>query len=197
MKKRESTVTRKTKETDIELALSLDEAGSVDVKTGLPFLDHMIEATACHGGIGMKLKASGDVHVDPHHLIEDIGIVLGSAISKAIDGSAGIQRAGFFLFPMDSSIASVALDICGRPNLIWNVEVGNDPIGGVDLKLFRDYYKAIADGLKATIHIQVPYRDNDHHALEAVAKAFGRALKEATKVTPDGKTLSTKGMIDD
>lgn len=197
MKKRESTVTRRTRETDIELTLSLDDAGPVEVKTGLPFLDHMIEAMACHGGMGMKLKASGDVHVDPHHLIEDIGIVLGGAIAKALDGASGIQRAGFFLFPMDSSIASVALDICGRPNLIWNVELGNVPIGGVDLKLFRDHYKAIADGLRATIHIQVPYRDNDHHALEAVAKAFGRALKDATRVTAEGRTLSTKGSIDD
>jgi len=193
MKKRDATLTRNTKETKIETTVNLDGPFETRIETGLPFLNHVMEAMACHGGFGLEFKATGDLEVDPHHLIEDCGIVLGQAIAKALDNYNVIQRAGFFSFPMDGSLVTVALDLCGRPNLIWNVELDSLPIGGVDLKLFREYYKALADNLKATIHIQLVYKDNDHHAVEAIAKAFGRALREA--IRPTNAVMSTKGII--
>ncbi len=196
MKERKTEIARKTKETDIELTINLDKAGKLQVKTGIPFLNHMMDSFACHGRFALKIKAEGDLQVDPHHLIEDCGIVLGSAISKALGSPEGIQRAGYFSFPMDGSLANVALDLCGRPNLVWNVTLGETLLSDVDPNLFRDFYKGLADGLRATIHINVPYSDNDHHALEAAFKAFGRALREAVTRTRDNGILSTKGKID-
>lgn len=197
MKKRNAKNRRKTKETQIELALSLDGPSKVSVATGLPFLDHLMEAFACHGRMGLRLKATGDLKVDPHHLIEDCGIVLGQTITMALDGSGGIWRAGSCAFPMDGSLAQVAMDICGRPNLYWNAELENTPIGSFRPKLAREFFKGLSDGMRATIHIDLIRRDNDHHALEAIAKATGRALREAVALTGRSSVQSTKGVIDD
>ena len=200
MSLRTADITRNTKETQIHLCLALDcpnpATPDTQIKTDLPFLDHMLTALACHGQFGLTLEGRGDVHVDPHHLVEDVGIALGNAIRDALPGYAGIQRAGSFAFPMDGTLAVVALDLCGRPNLVWNVTFGHLPIGTLDPHLFREFFKGLVDGMRGTLHVHVPCIDNDHHGVEAVFKAFARALRQA--VTPLGNpaALSTKGMLD-
>jgi imidazoleglycerol-phosphate dehydratase len=187
---------RKTRETFVSLSLDLDEPGESSARTGLPFLDHMLEAFACHSRIRLAIEADGDLHVDPHHLVEDVGLVLGATLAGALETSPPVARAGCFTFPMDGSLAHAAVDLCGRPNLVWNVPVGEAPVGTLDPRLFRDFFKGLSDGARATTHLHVPYSDGDHHAIEAVFKAFGRAVREA--ITPVGvvRPLSTKGIID-
>ncbi len=195
---REATSSRKTKETQIDLTVCLDNATEVAVETSLPFLTHMLNAFACHGRFGLKVAAQGDIEVDPHHLVEDCGIMLGSTIADALKDSGPVVRAGCFTFPMDGSLAHVAIDLCGRPNLVWNVPLTREPIDAVDPELFRDFFKGLVDGLRATVHVNVHYSDNDHHALEAVFKAFGRALRVAVAEVVDAPgPLSSKGQIDD
>ncbi len=193
---RTSTITRNTKETQIQINLNLDVATEPRIETGLPFFDHMLTAFACHGRFGLTVQAQGDIEVDPHHLIEDVGIALGEAIREALPGYKGILRAGCFAFPMDGTLAVVALDLCGRSNLVWNVEFGNFPVGGINPNLFREFYKGLTDGLRGTLHVHVPCRDNDHHLIEACYKAFGRALREAVTPVGDYVVLSTKGVLD-
>lgn len=190
-------VERVTKETQISIRVNLDEPGLVDIVTDLPFLSHMLNALACHGRMGMIVRASGDIEVDPHHLIEDTGIVLGEAIFRALGGLSGIERAGCFMFPMDGTLAQVALDLCGRRNLVWNVKFGNFPIGNLDPNLFREFFKGFVDGLRATLHISILYADNDHHAVEAVFKSLSRALRQAIMPIAAKECLSTKGMLDE
>lgn len=193
---RVGTVKRHSKETQIQLTFRADAPEEVRIQTDLPFFSHMLEAFACHGRFGLMVQASGDVVVDPHHLMEDTGIVLGQAIAQALDGYRGIQRAGCFVFPMDGTLSVAALDLCGRANLTWNVTFGNFPVGNLDPNLFREFFKGLANGLRATIHIHVPCQDNDHHVVESIFKAFGRALREAAVPVPDHALLSTKGMLD-
>jgi imidazoleglycerol-phosphate dehydratase len=192
-----ATVTRKTKETHIQLTIELDQPEIVSINTGLPFFDHMLHAFACHGRFGLEIQAEGDIQVDPHHLMEDTGIVLGQAIVKALGGNYdGIQRAGCFAFPMDRTLAVVALDLCGRPNLVWNVEFGPHDVGYLNPNLFREFYKGLVDGMRATIHVHLPIQDNDHHVIEAIMKAFGRSLHQAIIRLDQPGALSTKGMLD-
>ena len=190
-------IRRVTKETHIEIKFDTEGKSDISVNTGLKFFDHMLSAFACHGRFGLSIKAKGDVDVDPHHLIEDVGIVLGKAIKDSFNERIPVSRAGYFSFPMDMSLANVALDLCGRPNLVWNVPLKLRKINEFDLSLIRDFFKALSDSMRSTIHINVPYSDNDHHALEAVFKAFGRSLKYACEPIVKGKLLSTKGKIDD
>jgi len=190
------TVTRNTKETQIHLEINLDKASEPKINTGLPFFDHMLTAFACHGRFGLKVEATGDIEVDPHHLIEDTGIVLGEAIRQALPGYKGILRAGCFAFPMDGTLSVVALDLCGRSNLVWKVKYGPFTVGNIDPNLFREFWKGLSDGMRAAVHFHVPCQDNDHHVIESSFKAFGRALKEAVVPVSSGSTLSTKGMID-
>ncbi len=194
---RTAEVERVSKETQIEIKVDLDANFERKIETPLPFFSHMLDAMACHGRFGLIVKAKGDIEVDPHHLMEDCGIVLGQAIFKALGGLSGIQRAASFTFPMDGSLVHVALDICGRRNLVWNVQFGNFTLGGIDPNLFKEFYKGLADGLRTTIHVNEQYGDNDHHVIEAVFKAFGRALNEAVKRLDENKPLSTKGMFDE
>ncbi|TKJ32225.1 MAG: imidazoleglycerol-phosphate dehydratase [Planctomycetes bacterium B3_Pla] len=199
MKQRTAGVSRETKETKIELKVALDGPPECRVATTLPFLDHLLEAFGTHGRFGLEIEASGDTHVDPHHLIEDCGIVLGSALARALGDFSGIQRAGCFAFPMDESLAEVALDLCGRPNLVWKVELGKEPVGTFDPNLARDFMKGLADSLRATVHVTLRYSGverNDHHALEAIFKALGRALRQAVTRIGTEDILSTKGQID-
>lgn len=193
---RKATVQRATKETQISLTFHAD-GGPIDIETGLPFFDHMLNALACHGRFGLEVDATGDIEVDPHHLIEDVGIVLGQAIRDALPEYKGIARAGCFAFPMDATLAVVALDLCGRPTLVWSVEFGPFTLGGIDPNLFREFYKGLVDGMRASVHVHIPCRDNDHHLIEAIYKAFGRALRQAVEPVgaPDA-VLSTKGMLD-
>ena len=177
------------------MLVRLDGPPACSVRTGLPFLDHMLESFAVHGRFGLDAEAKGDLQVDPHHLVEDCGIVLGSALAQAVGEIKGVKRAGYFGFPMDCSLALVAVDLCGRPNLVWNVQLGTLPLGGVEPGLLRDFFKGLSDSLRATVHVNVPYRDNDHHAIEATFKAFGRALREAVTPTGDDSVPSTKGAV--
>jgi imidazoleglycerol-phosphate dehydratase len=193
---RSATITRNTKETQITLSLKLDTNEAPNIRTGLPFFDHMLTAFACHGQFGLDVDAVGDVQVDPHHLIEDVGIVLGEAIREALPGYKGIQRAGCFAFPMDGTLAVVALDLCGRPNLVWNVQFGNFAVGSLDPNLFREFYKGLVDGMRGTLHMHIPCQDNDHHLVEAIFKAFARSLRGAVIPVGSDIVLSTKGMLD-
>ncbi len=194
---READLTRETAETSISMKLRLDEPGAARIESPLPFLNHMLSVLACHGWLGLEVTASGDIDVDPHHLIEDCGIVLGKALHSALGDFIGIARCGFFIFPMDGSLAQAAVDLCGRPNLVWKAGTGSAPIGGVDPRLWRDFFKGLADALTATIHIKLHYRDSDHHAVEAVFKAFARALYAATRPLSEATVMSSKGKIGD
>jgi imidazoleglycerol-phosphate dehydratase len=195
--RRVATVTRKTKETDITVEIDLDQPGQVDIQTSLPFLSHMLEAFAVHGRFSLMVRAHGDIEVDPHHLIEDTGITIGETIFKALGGLAGIQRAGCFTYPMDGSLVTVAIDLCGRRNLTWKVEFGNFQDGHIDPNLFREFWKGLVDGLRATLHCHELYGDNDHHVIEAVFKGFGKALRQAVTPLETGEYLSTKGVLDE
>lgn len=194
---REAIITRNTKETTINMELNLDEDAPRRIETSLPFLTHMLETLSCHGGWSLKVEAQGDIEVDPHHLMEDCGIVLGRTLAQALKDAGPIQRAGFSLFPMDRSLAQVALDLCGRPNLVWNVPFEMRSIGTLDPGLFYDFFKGFAGNAGATVHVNVPYSDNDHHAIEAVFKAFARAATQATTPIEGDGPLSTKGVLND
>ena len=197
MKTRRAEVSRNTGETDITVTIDLDETGQISLDTPRPFLNHRLQARACHGFMGVQVRARGDIEVDPHHLVEDCGIVLGQALKAALGDFSGIVRCGFFLFPMDGSLAQAAIDLCGRPNLIWKVDLSGEVLGGVQTRLFRDFFKGLADALQATLHLSVPYLDGDHHAVEALFKAFGRALHEAVQPATSKAVMSTKGRIGD
>jgi imidazoleglycerol-phosphate dehydratase len=192
-----ATIERLTRETNLSVTIDLDRSGQRNISTPLPFLSHMLDAFACHGRFSLSVKASGDIEVDPHHLIEDCGIVLGQTIVRALGGFNGIQRAGSFTFAMDGSLVMVALDICGRRNLTWNVRFGNHPVGCIDPNLFREFYKGLADGLQGSIHVYEFYGDNDHHLIESAFKAFARALREAITPINEFGPLSTKGVLDE
>ena len=194
---RTAQVERLSKETQISITVDLDGSKERHIDTPLPFFSHMLDAMACHGRFGLTIKAAGDIEVDPHHLMEDTGIVLGQAIFKALGGLSGIERTASFTFPMDGSLVTVALDICGRRNLTWNVKFGNFTIGNIDPNLFKEFFKGLADGSRTTIHANEHYGDNDHHVIEAVFKAYGRSLNMAVKRLDDSAPLSTKGMFDE
>jgi imidazoleglycerol phosphate dehydratase HisB len=194
---RVATVERVTKETNISIKVNLDQAGQSDIQTSLPFLSHMLEALATHGRFSLVIRAVGDIEVDPHHLIEDTGITLGEAFFKALGGLSGIQRAGCFTYPMDGSLVTVAIDLCGRRNLTWKVQFGNFPIGQLDPNLFKEFFKGFVDGLRATLHCHEICGDNDHHVIEAVFKALAKSLRQAVTELGTNEVLSTKGMLDE
>ena len=193
---RQASLTRTTKETDITLEFKLD-GGEVEVQTGVPFFDHMLTAFACHGRFGLKVQAKGDIEVDPHHLLEDTGLVLGQAIRRCLgEGYKGIERAGCFAFAMDGTLTQVALDLCGRPTLVWGLQFGHFPIGNLDPNLFREFFKGLADESRMALHLHTLAQDNDHHLIESAMKGFGRALRLAVRPLESEQPLSTKGMID-
>jgi imidazoleglycerol-phosphate dehydratase len=193
---RRATVTRESRETQISITVDLDTPDQNNIRTPLPFFNHMLEALAVHGRMSLTVDAKGDIEVDPHHLIEDCGIVLGQAMAKALGNFNGIQRAGCFAFPMDATLAIVSLDLCGRANLVYNLELGALPLGTLDPHLFREFFKGLVDGMKITLHVHVPCRDNDHHVIEAVFKAFARSLRQAITPLDSAIPLSTKGVFD-
>jgi imidazoleglycerol-phosphate dehydratase len=186
---------RQTKETQIEIVLQLDDPTLVKIETGLPFFDHMLTAMATHGRFGLQIQARGDIEVDPHHLIEDVGITLGQTLKLALHDYTGIWRAGHFAFAMDGTLSHVALDLCGRANLVWNVKFGPFTLGGIDPNLFREFYKGFADGAALTLHAHVLCQDNDHHVIESIFKATGRALYTACCPIASDQALSTKGTL--
>ncbi|MFH1098271.1 MAG: imidazoleglycerol-phosphate dehydratase HisB [Candidatus Desantisbacteria bacterium] len=200
---RQAEVTRKTRETNINLWINLDGTGDAKLDTGIGFLDHMLELFSRHGFFDLKVQAKGDIHVDYHHTVEDIGICLGECVSKALGGKRGIRRYGAVSLPMDEALVSVALDISGRGMLVFNVEFSDlttgmdeNDIKRFDVELIKEFFRAFAQHSSITIHINLEYGENSHHIIEAIFKAFGRALCMAVEVDKriEG-VLSTKGII--
>lgn len=183
---------RKTKETEISVALSLD-GGSVEIATGIGFFDHMLEAFAVHSGFGLSLKASGDLQVDGHHTVEDTGIVLGKALADALGDKGGIRRYGSFRLPMDEALATAAVDVSGRPFLVFNARFPEERVGEYDTCLTVEFFRALAFNAGITLHLGVEYGENSHHMIEALFKAAAHALSEA--VSPREGLLSTKGTL--
>lgn len=194
---RTSQVKRTTRETDIELFIDLDTPGTCEVATGVGFLDHMLELLARHGFMSLKVKVNGDLHVDAHHTMEDLGLVLGQAISEALGNRAGIRRYGSCLLPMDEARAKVVLDLSNRPYLVYEVESPAQTVGGIDVALFHEFFQALAVKAGMNCHIVLERAGETHHAIECIFKAFARALSEAVSFDPrlEGKVLSTKGCL--
>ncbi len=193
---RKAEVKRKTKETEVFLTLDLDGSGRHSIKTGIPFFDHMLSLLAYHSNVDLVLRAKGDLGVDAHHTVEDVGICLGQAIRKALGEAKGIQRYGMALIPMDETLVSVAIDFSMRPILVFHMKLRRTRIGTFDLELVEEFFKAFSNHSKITLHINLLYGKNSHHMVEAVFKGMGRALKEA--VTIDERSLrvpSTKGVL--
>jgi len=189
-------VSRKTKETQIALRLDLDGRGGADVESPIGFLNHMLALLARHASMDLAVKAAGDTDVDPHHTVEDIGICLGQALSEALGPKEGIARFGCASVPMDEALAQVSLDLSGRPFLVYQVEFPGERVGEFETELVRDFLQAFATHAKRTLHVRVPYGENDHHIAEAVFKALARALKTPVAHDPRVRgTPSTKGVL--
>lgn len=195
--KRQATINRATKETEISATIDLDGTGAYDIKTGIGFLDHMLEQLARHGLIDIKLKAKGDLHIDFHHTAEDSGIVLGQAFAKALGDKAGIVRYADVHLPMDETLTRVAVDVSGRPYLIWKVNFTRDKLGEMDTELFREWFQAFAQNAGITLHVENLYGENNHHIAETCFKGLARALKAAITIDlrQAGRVPSTKGSL--
>ncbi|MGI6668637.1 MAG: imidazoleglycerol-phosphate dehydratase HisB [Acetivibrionales bacterium] len=194
---RTSEIKRKTAETDITVRLAVDGSGKSDVDTGIGFFDHMLTLFSKHGLFDLEVKANGDLQVDCHHTVEDVGIVLGQALKDALGRKEGIRRYGTSVIPMDETLASVSVDIGGRPYLVCNIDFTSESVGGMDTGLVEEFFRALAVNAGMNIHINVHYGSNNHHIVEAVFKAFARALDEAVGIDSriDG-VMSTKGTLE-
>ena len=190
---RSATITRKTKETDITLSLSLD-GGENKIETGIGFFDHMLNSFAVHSGFSLNIAAKGDLEVDCHHTVEDVGIVLGQAFAKAIGNKSVIARYGSFAIPMDEALAFASLDISGRPFLVFDAQFSDQTIGGFDTCMCEEFFRAFCFQAGITLHIKVPYGSNSHHKTEAIFKAVAHALKAAATIQNNG-IISTKGAL--
>ena len=191
---RTSVQSRSTKETQIEVCLSLD-GGEVEISTGVGFFDHMLTAFAVHGGFGLKIKTAGDLHVDCHHTIEDTGIVLGRAFSEALGDKSGIQRYGSFYVPMDEALAFASIDVSGRPFLVFSGEFPEERVGEYDTCMTEEFFRALAVNAGITLHVRVEYGKNSHHMIEEAFKAAAHAMKLACAKSENGEVLSTKGSL--
>jgi imidazoleglycerol-phosphate dehydratase len=192
---RTAEIKRETKETRVSLRLSLD-GGGASAKTGVGFLDHMLDLLARHGRLGLEVEAAGDLETGAHHTVEDVGIVLGQAIDQALGDRAGIRRYGAALAPMDEALAECALDISGRPMTVWEAELPDVAIANFDSELAEEFFRAVANNAKLTLHLEIRYGGNVHHMIEAAFKAFARALREAVSIDPDETGVpSTKGTL--
>jgi imidazoleglycerol-phosphate dehydratase len=185
---------RSTKETDISVRLDLDGSGKVDVSTGLPFFDHMIEQLGRHGGFDLSLTAKGDLEVDAHHTVEDTGIVLGAALAEALGDKAGVRRFASYLLPLDEALIQVALDLSGRPFLVYEVETSPERIGTFDPQLAEEFFRAFVTSAGITLHLKSLSGRNGHHVLEASFKGVARALRDAVRVEGGG-IPSTKEVL--
>jgi imidazoleglycerol-phosphate dehydratase len=193
---RRATIRRRTRETEIALWMNLDGRGMSDVSTGIPFLDHMLDLVARHGGLDLKLKATGDLDVDQHHTVEDVGIALGEAVVSALGDKRGINRAGYFLMPMDETLAVAAIDFGGRPHCVMKARFSAARVGEFQTELVEDFFQGFAQAARANVHLRVLYGRSTHHQVEALFKAFARALRFAVsrdrrlrKVLPSTKEL--------
>ncbi len=197
MKARCANIHRKTAETDIKVRLNVDGKGKYKISTGIRFLDHMLELFARHGGFDLELTARGDLDVDQHHTVEDAGIVLGEAFKKALGGKKGILRAGYFLMPMDETLAVAAVDLSGRPCLVFKSGFRNRLVGDLQTELIEDFFGGFATAVAANVHLKVAYGRSTHHRVEGLFKAFARALRFACSRDPRlrGQLPSTKGLL--
>lgn len=191
---RTASIKRKSRETDIRLTLDLDGPAKAAVHTGIGFFDHMLTALAIHSGISLEIDCTGDLEVDCHHTIEDVGIVLGMALKQALGDKSGIARYGSFYIPMDEALGFCAMDISGRPYLAFCCDFASPMIGRMDTQMVEEFFRALAMNMGLTLHLRLIEGSNDHHKAEALFKAFGHALKQAA--APAEGLLSTKGMLD-
>lgn len=194
---RQATIERQTKETLIRVTMDLDGTGKADIATGIGFLDHMLEQLARHALIDIKLEAQGDLHIDFHHTAEDCGIVLGQALAKALGDKTGINRYADVHLAMDEALTRVAVDVSGRPYLVWQVTFSRPKIGEMDTELFREWFQAFAQNAGITLHVACLYGENNHHIAETCYKGLARALKQAVAIDPRqaGRVPSTKGTL--
>jgi len=197
MKIRKISLWRKTKETDIKIELNLDGKGKTNILTPIPFLNHLLDNFGKHGLFDLKIKAKGDIEVDQHHTVEDIGIALGEAFKKALGDKKGINRSGYFVFPLDEALSVVSIDISGRAYLNFDCKFKKERIGDLDSDLIKEFFWGFVRGLQVTLHIRALYGENEHHKAESIFKAFGKAMKIAC--SKDKRILkelpSTKGLI--
>ena len=194
---RTATVERKTKETDISVSLDIDGLGASDIKTGIGFLDHMLDSFSRHSAIDLKVRAKGDLHIDFHHTTEDTGIVIGQAVAKALGPLKGIRRFGEATVPMDETLTRAAIDLSGRPYFIWKVAFSKPKLGEMDTELFKEWFQAFAQHAGVTLHIENLYGDNNHHIAESCFKACARALRHAVEIDQRLANMipSTKGSL--
>lgn len=189
-----SKIERKTLETEILVEMNLDGSGKNEINTGIGFLDHMLTLVAFHGNFDLKIKCSGDLYVDDHHTVEDIGIALGSAFNKALGDKKGIKRYSSLYIPMDEALCRTVLDISNRPYLVFDINFEREKLGTMDTQNFKEFFRAFINEARLTLHINVLYGENDHHKIEAVFKSFARALKEAVQITSNNIS-SSKGVL--
>lgn len=196
---RTASIARETKETRIAVTVELDGTGAFDISTGIGFLDHMLEQLSRHSLMDVTLKAEGDLHVDQHHTTEDAGIALGQAVAKALGDKTGICRYASVMLPMDETLTRVALDVSGRPYLVWNVAFSRSKVGDMDTELFREWFQAFAQNAGLCLHVENLYGENNHHIVESCYKGLARALREALSIDARqlGMVPSTKGQLGD
>ena len=194
---RTATVQRKTKETEVSVTINLDGTGAYDVSTGIGFLDHMLEQLSRHSLIDITARAKGDLHIDYHHTNEDVGIVMGEALSKALGDRRGIVRYGAATIPFDETLTRVSVDCSNRPYLVWRVKFPQDKLGDMDTELFKEFFQAVAQSGGLTLHVENAYGENSHHIAESCFKGLARALRQAVAIDPrQGQSVpSTKGVL--
>ncbi|NMC32793.1 MAG: imidazoleglycerol-phosphate dehydratase HisB [Veillonellaceae bacterium] len=193
---REGFVSRQTQETRVDVSVSLDGTGDSRIATGIGFFDHMLTLFAKHGLFTLKIQATGDLAVDCHHTVEDVGIVLGQALQQAVGDKRGIRRYGQFLVPMDEALAQVILDFSGRPFLVFDAELGQGHVGELDVEMVEEFLRALAVNAGITLHVRILYGKNRHHMIEAIFKALGRALAQSLEIDPRVQGVpSSKGML--
>ena len=194
---RTATLERNTNETKIKVSLNLDGTGKAEVSTGVGFFDHMLAQIARHGLFDLTLKADGDLHIDPHHTVEDVGICLGKVFLEALGEPVGITRYGHGIVPMDEALGEAAVDVSGRPYLVFNAEIPGERVGQFDTELTEEFFRAFAVNARITLHLSLCYGTNSHHAIEALFKAAARALRQAVSIDPRVQGVpSTKGMLE-
>ncbi len=194
--KRQATINRKTRETDISLSLTLEGSGEASISTGIGFFDHLLEALAKHARFDLTVQAKGDLHVDGHHTVEDVGICLGQALDEALETRTGIERYGHAYCPLDEALARSVVDISGRGFLAYRYDLIVGWVGGFDDQLFEEYLRALALNAQITLHVELVYGANRHHALEAMTKSMARALRTAVRIDPNALDIpSTKGVL--
>jgi imidazoleglycerol-phosphate dehydratase len=195
MTERRGEIQRSTRETEIEARLDLDGSGEAAIATGMPFLDHMLALFTHHGRFDLALRAKGDLEVDYHHSVEDAGLVLGECLAEALGDKSGIQRFGASYVPLDEALSRAVVDICGRPYLSYRVRFRTERVGEFPTELFEDFFRAVSDRARVTLHLELLHGRNSHHIAETLFKAFGRALRDAASRTTPGLIPSTKGTL--